>query len=188
MPVPDFSVGEVLTAAAMDSVGMWKIETKTFSAQTQVDFSGVFTSDYTNYRIVFDEYSSTVSENQLFRFRDSSGVITTSNYFTNRIEQTGTTISGIPFGPSSGLFPTYAIASGTAAANTAGYMDIFQPNVSGEYTRVNGMFTRTDSTTSMTSVVMTGFFNLTTVLTGFSLLRQSTATISGTVSVYGYRK
>jgi hypothetical protein len=187
MSFPSFASGEVLTAADMNAVGMWKITTQTFSAQTQVDFTGVFTSSYTNYRIVFDEYSSTVSENQLFRFRDSGGVITTSNYFTNRIEQTGATISGIPFGPSSGLFPTYAIASGTAAANTAGYMDIFQPNVSGEYTRVNGMFTRTDSTTSLTSVMMTGFFNLTTVLTGFSLVRQSTATISGAVTVYGYK-
>jgi len=189
MPVPDFSPGEVLTAAAMDSIGLWKISTTTFSAQTTVPFVDVFDSSFTNYRIVFDEWTATVSENHFMRVRDSGGIISTSNYVTQRLESNGATVSGVTVGggASSTWFPTFIVQSSTSAAGASGYIDIFQPHVSGKFTRAAGKFVRTDSTTGVFTVEFSGLFNLTTVLTGFELVRNSTATLSGTVSVYGYK-
>lgn len=189
MTYPSFSVGDILAASDMNAVGLWKITSSTFSAQTTVPFTGVFSSSYTNYRIVFDEWTATVSENHFLRVRDSGGIISTTNYVTQRLESTGATVTGVTVGggASSTWFPTYIVQSSTAAAGVSGYIDIFQPNVSGKYTRANGKFTRTDSTTGVYTTEFSGIFNLTTALTGFELVRNSTATMSGTVTVYGYR-
>jgi hypothetical protein len=188
MPVPDFSPGEVLTAAAMDKVGMWLINTTSFSAQTQVDFADVFTSDYDSYRVEFHFWTATVNENHFFRLRNSGGVVSTINYRTQRLEQNGATVTGIlpGGGTSTTWFPCFIVASSTAGAGVSGYMEIYQPNKA-DYTRAVGAFSRTDSTSSNLSVQFAGFFNDTTVMTGFSLVRNSTATITGKVSVYGIR-
>jgi hypothetical protein len=66
MPVPDFSPGEVLTAAAMDSIGMWRANPTsisgtgatlannkiTLSACTAVVINGAFTGSFENYSLV----------------------------------------------------------------------------------------------------------------------------------------
>jgi hypothetical protein len=54
MPVPDFSPGEVLTAAAMDSIGLWKVGSATavYGTTTQLNISNVFTSDFAVYKVV----------------------------------------------------------------------------------------------------------------------------------------
>jgi hypothetical protein len=51
MPVPDFSPGEVLTAAAMDSIGLWKIAEVNLTGTT-VNIVGCFSSSFDAYRIV----------------------------------------------------------------------------------------------------------------------------------------
>jgi hypothetical protein len=55
MPVPDFSPGEVLTAAAMDSIGLWLVKTQTIgSAVASVTVTGAFSADYDNYLITIN--------------------------------------------------------------------------------------------------------------------------------------
>ena len=185
MPVPDFSQGEVLTASAMDQVGMWKITEVTFSGQTQVDFDDIFTSNYSTYRIAFDSFTSSGTINILMRLRDSGGNIASSVYTTQRLETVGSTVSAFNLGTNITEWLPFFVGTGTAA-ETNGHLDIFKPNIS-SYTRTEGSFVRTDSTTDCRTVTMSGLFNATTVITGFSILRSSTATISGTVRVYGYR-
>jgi hypothetical protein len=54
MPVPDFSPGEVLTAAAMDSIGLWLVKTQTVGAGvSSVTVTGAFSADYQNYKIIY---------------------------------------------------------------------------------------------------------------------------------------
>jgi hypothetical protein len=188
MPVPDFSPGEVLTAAAMDSIGMWHLNTTSFSGATQVDFTNVFTSAYDSYRVEFHFWTATVSENHFFRLRDSGGILIGTNYLTQRLEQSGATVTGVNVGGglSTTWFPSFIVQSSTAGAGVSGYMDIYQPQKA-DYTRATGAICRTDSTSGATSVQFAGLYNLTTVLTGFSLVRNSTATMTGKVSVYGIR-
>jgi len=54
MPVPDFSPGEILTASAMDSIGLWKVggATAVYGTTTQLNISNVFTNNYRAYKIV----------------------------------------------------------------------------------------------------------------------------------------
>jgi hypothetical protein len=55
MPVPDFSPGEILTAGAMDSIGLWKVASGTLSlTTTYTNVTGVFSGDYKNYRVIFN--------------------------------------------------------------------------------------------------------------------------------------
>jgi hypothetical protein len=53
MPVPDFSPGEVLTAAAMDSIGLWLVGGASFANVGSFDVTG-FSSDYENYELVMN--------------------------------------------------------------------------------------------------------------------------------------
>lgn len=55
MPVPDFSPGEVLTAAAMDSIGLWLVKTQTIgTGVSSVTVTDAFSADYDNYKIVIN--------------------------------------------------------------------------------------------------------------------------------------
>jgi hypothetical protein len=55
MPVPDFSPGEVLTAAAMDSIGLWLVGSGSLSLTTSAtNVTGVFSSTYKNYRVLLN--------------------------------------------------------------------------------------------------------------------------------------
>jgi len=50
---PTFSSGAVLTAAQMNSVGLWLIKTQTIgSAVSSVAVTSAFSADYQNYRII----------------------------------------------------------------------------------------------------------------------------------------
>jgi hypothetical protein len=191
MPVPDFSPGEVLTAAAMDSIGLWHINTTTFTAQTQVDFLNVFSSSYTSYRIVFHEYTCTVAGEMIFRLRDAGGVISSSNYDMSRLESTGTapgdSKNGFTYTGVTNWTTSYIPASTTAGAGVNLSMDIYRPNQTA-YTRFTAQTARFDNLTGgLYNVTTVGGFRLTTVMTGFSMIRAGAGTISGIISIYGYR-
>ena len=50
---PTFSSGAVLTAAQMNSVGMWLVKTQTVgTAVSSVTVTGAFSADYDNYLIL----------------------------------------------------------------------------------------------------------------------------------------
>jgi hypothetical protein len=68
MPVPDFSPGEVLTAAAMDSIGLWLVTSTTTTGATQ-EFNNVFTSKYKNYKIVVTSSLNSTSVDITARMR-----------------------------------------------------------------------------------------------------------------------
>lgn len=191
MGYPSFAVGDVLTASDMNAVGLWRIETKTFSAQTQVDFTGVFSSSYSSYRVVFHEYTSTVGAEMLFRVRDAGGVIATANYDSSRLESTGSaptdTKNAFTSAGGTSWTTSFVPASGTAGAGINGSMDIYRPNEIA-YTRFTAQTARFDNVTgTLYNVTAIGGFRLTTALTGFSLIRQGAGTISGKVTVYGYK-
>lgn len=188
MSFPSFATGEVLTAADMNAVGMWHLNTTSFAAATQVDFTNVFSADYDSYKIVFHQWQATVGENHFLRLRNSGGVISTVDYITNRNEQSGGTLSGVTPGGgfSTTFFPTFIVGTSfDANAQVTGYLDVMRPNQTA-FTMINGQFSRVDGSGGW-NVVTAGFYKQTTVCTGFSLIRNSTATMTGKVSVYGYR-
>lgn len=57
MPVPVFTTGEVLTAANMNQVGLWRVGGGSFSAATSFDITGI-SSSYIYYKAVFSMTTS----------------------------------------------------------------------------------------------------------------------------------
>jgi hypothetical protein len=179
MPVPDFSPGEVLTAAAMDSIGLWLIGSGSLSlTTTPTNVASVFSSTYRNYRVLFN---------------------VTAKSTTNRIDMryiVGTT-------PASSLYYMSGIGSDFAAnapvyyqrsnndAQINGFstlnigamtLDIMNPNTT-QQTFVQGNYA--DLFTGY-AFAIGGVQNSTNQFTGFQLF-TSTGTATVQYQVFGYR-
>jgi len=77
MPVPDFSPGEVLTAAAMDSIGLWLVKSQTVGSNVaSVVVSDCFSADYQNYKIVITGLDQANNDRELrFQLNNQTGTV-----------------------------------------------------------------------------------------------------------------
>lgn len=177
MPVPDFSPGEVLTAAAMDSIGLWLISTTTIgTGVTSVPVNNCFPTAYSHFKIVIDntDTNNTASHDIQLQGISTSTYLSGGNFMTWGA-------SGITgYGPA---FNTTWIVSANVVAGTATLiqMDIWNPNntrrkfMTGTSMAGNGhFFTNHLSTSSSTA-------------TGFTLSKSGNTMTGGTIRVYGYR-
>jgi hypothetical protein len=189
MPVPDFSPGEVLTAAAMDSIGLWLIETKTVTTAGVLDFTSVFTANYSGYRLIFDYTQVTTAGALNFQFRDSTGVISTSTYLNNhagQYESSGVaTFAGFNYQrtPLTSAF----ICNCAVGSRAQGAFDIINPMNSAPATAM-GQWTAVSVSATLAQVQIQANIahNASVARTG---LRLSTGagTVTGKFSLYGYR-
>jgi hypothetical protein len=82
MSFPSFSAGEVLTAADMNSVAMWKIGSGTLSLTTSAtNVTGVFSSTYRNYRLLLNITARSTSNR--FDMKYLIGTTPTSSAYYN---------------------------------------------------------------------------------------------------------
>jgi hypothetical protein len=176
MPVPDFSPGEVLTAAAMDSIGLWLVKTQTVgTGVASVTVTDAFSADYDAYKIVISGgAASTISVLQF---------------------QLGSTATGYYYG---GDARTYAgvtlniqAANGTnwyageASVNTIEMnIDVKQPFLA-KNTTFTGAFAA--SRTDAYWLAVGGYLADTTSYTAFTITSSSGTLTGGTIRVYGYR-
>lgn len=179
---PDFSVGQVLTAAHMDAVGLWKVADVeiTGSAPTTVNVNDCFSSNYRNYRILWRIATSSADPEIRFRLRVSSTDATT-NYFTGGwlVDSAGTLNYS-----QNGDHSRWGIAYAAAANSTSGAMDIIGPNIAANTSYYGNSV---NSTGAVARTVSLGGVHLTaTAYTGFTLY-ASTGTMTGRILVYGYR-
>jgi hypothetical protein len=178
MPVPDFSPGEVLTAAAMDSIGLWLVASGSFTTASEVLLDDVFTSDYLRYQLIFDETDSNTAGITQIQFRTSGSNNATGNYaFQTSVFTTA------------GFF--------TRNTGTATQSDIL-PNVGASGWRWNakifGAQTATNTIMTVNGGVSVGAvpvlsscaFTTTTVFDGIRIFR-SAGTMSGSYALYGMR-
>jgi hypothetical protein len=185
MPVPVFSVGEVLTATNMNQVGLWLVKTQTIgSAVSSQVVSGAFSSTYDSYRIVISNVtmSNTASTTVMFfRMHDGTNpAITNYNDGFARIDIAATTVAGVTsqlgingvrigYGTGDKFGTTFDVVNPNLATHTL-FPQLSGLNVSTGYMYIGaGMH--------QTSVAYTGFD-----------IRPSTGTMTGgTIRVYGYR-
>jgi hypothetical protein len=179
MPVPDFSPGEVLTAAAMDSIGLWKVASVSVTSGSVLAVNNCFTSDYDNYRIVLFNLKTTSNIAMNWQLRNGTTPSTTGYFSTQAF---------ILFGAATWLFGSPGTSSFIAPGNTntnppsSGTIDIFQPQKN-ERTGFFGTYQAHDA-----MILTSGTHNDgTNVYDGFQLNSAGTFT-SGTATVYGYRK
>jgi hypothetical protein len=82
MPVPDFSPGEVLTAAAMDSIGLWLVKTQTVGAGvSSVIVTDAFSATYNNYLVVGDNIQFSALNDSVFLQMRVGSTTANTNYF-----------------------------------------------------------------------------------------------------------
>jgi hypothetical protein len=176
---PDFTAGQVLTAAQMDLIGFWRI-----SGGTALSYDSVFTADYRNYQINF---SLTNSTNQpiylIFRTGGVDNATTNYNNLVQGVQQNGTANNILTTAQT--LF-TIGYAGNTENLRTSGTLRIMQPQVA-QNTHINGIVTTVDSTFNRNMILnVASYFSATTAFDGFKIAPNS-GTITGYVQVYGYR-
>ena len=189
MPVPDFSPGEVLTAAAMDSIGLWLVASGSFTSITSASplvLSDVLTTDYPHYKIVMSWTQATAGGYLNIRLRNSGGLISTATYDNQRMEMYAATIiaaGGLNANSWNALAYNYNLGFQSFFNGDLTFATVAQP------TQINGTGT-TKRTGGGGSYIYTqssvGMQNTATVATGLNIFPDGGA-MTGTYKIYGYR-
>lgn len=177
---PDFSVGQVLTAAHMDAVGMWKVGGGSYSAANPIAIEGCFTSDFTHYRVVGALYGSNASQDLNLNFYTGTNTL----YNSLNHNRWGHSFSGGTFTSqtaSANATCWISVTSNTSTLLSSFTIDIFNPN--------EAVRTKLQSTSlGQNAVIYTLYYDLanTETFTGFQL-DAAAGSLTGTVNVYGMR-
>jgi hypothetical protein len=173
---PTFTAGAVLTAAQMNSVGLWLVKSQTIGAGvSSVTVTGAFSADYENYLITVSGGTTSANGGIGLQLNNSTGSTysiagTYGNYGIN---------SGVGFNPAAtvrwtdclvGGGATYSgsvfLSSPFASRATTGWTDATSPTSFYKFSLVD---TSTNSSTGFTFTPISGTFT------------------GGTIRVYGYR-
>jgi len=178
---PDFSVGQVLTAAQMNAVGLWLIKTDTITSVASKEITGIFSADFRNYLIVLDNVKLS-----------AAGIVQM---------QMGTTATGYYFGGTTVNYATGAV-TGEKGANSSTWfasavadtksaavsITVFSPN---EATQTSYECRGTDARTNGAGLrAYSGFLDNTTAYTSVTFTNTGSGPATFTscnVSVYGMR-
>jgi hypothetical protein len=176
MPVPDFSPGEVLTAAAMDSIGMWLVKTVTVGAGvSQVDLTSVFSNTYDNYLVTLRANSATGAVAILMQYGTGTPVATNYKSFLNTTFASWTSGAVTSVTSTTGSIITFGHTT-----NVTGISNVFGPNLAVNTTAFGSYATDTNGGTTA------GIQTDNTQFTSLHIVTAGTIT-GGTIRVYGYR-
>ena len=188
MPVPDFSPGEVLTAAAMDSIGLWLIAGGTQTGSTALNVDSVFTSNYTNYRLLITQ-AEVATANQAFRLNFRSGGVTNTtagyNYAYRGLRANNTAADTALVAGTFAEIGIYIATFANLAIGSAS-IDIMSPQVSG---RTFGLANAIGYEALEFQMRNGGFvFNDNTVFDGFRISLSGAGNVAFRWQLFGYRR
>lgn len=195
MPVPDFSPGEILTAAAVDAIGLWRVTTCTVTSvggtaatasngvitvgtnNTSITVNNAFSSDYDNYRIIYSGGAGSTDITLSLKLGSSTtGYYSIVNYATYAAATTG-----LSAGDNNAAQWTYIGYAGTNYTQIA--TDLIGPNLAKWTTYGNASWAGTtiggDSN---------GVHQVATAYTSFTVGVNTGNLTGGQIRVYGYRK
>jgi hypothetical protein len=175
---PVFYSGDVLTAAQMNSVGLWHIKSQAVTGTpTSVTVTNAFNADYENYRILVTGITPTASDS--WRLMIGSGR-TSGHYGVMQYDPSTGAAGSIKTNNAASI---YCILNQSNVNNAQFSCDILSPFLATRTTMIGEGFGRLyycdfggadDSLNSYTS---------------FTLTVDGAGTMSGgTITVYGYRK
>ena len=155
----------------------------TFTGASSVSLNGVFSSAYTNYRIMYSRDSGSATAYQMYRIRSGGTDLSSASYSmasylvrsegTSNVDTVSTSATNAIIG--------YA----NSGQGCASQLDIFSPFLA-RVTINTGLFHFEDST-AVRLVHFGAQVNNTSSYDGISIY-QNTGTATGTISVYGYNK
>jgi hypothetical protein len=171
---PDFTVGQVLTAAQMNAVGMWKTGSVTLTGQTTAQINNCFSADFDNYLLIY----SIKGTSSGFYFRLSVGGV--PNATANSYIQSGRYV-GYP-GVGAGDFNASGDSFGLSFYSTfmnAGNITIVAP-FKAEATSFSGTYNSQNA-----SVYTGGYHNQNTSYDGLYFYNTTASAMTGTITVIG---
>jgi hypothetical protein len=176
MTYPTFAVGEILTAADMNKVGLWLVKTQTVgsTAVSSVTIDNCFTNDYDSYRIVASGITCSNTDTVVFG-RLNNHIDTTYSGSIRGLNYAGADVSYNYTNQNAGLL------IGATSSTTGFSCDIFSPQkatrkISHGVAATNAGFFAFGSTDSTA-----------TARTGITIYPLSGTFQNGTIRVYGYR-
>lgn len=186
MAIKTFGAGAVLTASDTNTYlansGLVYVTSVTFSAQSSVSINNCFNSTYTNYRIMLNLNGSSAGAYASFRLRASGSDRSSTDYFMAGYYSSWN--GGLNAYNAGGQTSMSSVGSWGGNIASGCSIDIFSPAVS------------TDRTNWSVRVVDAGagvvysrdtVFAVTEAQDGFTVY-PSAGTMTGTITVYGYRK
>ena len=182
---PDFTSGAVLTAAQMNSVGLWKVASGSLSSAT-TNFQGCFTSDYNNYRIVVDRLSFNATGDIYIRML--SGATPSSGATDYQYAFTGLTSAAAAANINSAGTNAGFLGASNNGFNNAQVcsvsLDIYSPAVTQRTIFTVASISHPSAVAHRTGAL---YHNLATAFDGIQFLTLSATTFTGNVTIYGYR-
>ena len=163
--------------------GLVLLNTTSFSAVASQSVNSVFTSSFTNYRIILNTTQAGGS-NQIFLRLRAAGTDTSTNYYWagSYVPLSSTaTVTGFNGGGSTSSFRIAGAT--TSGARAVGSIDLINPQVAGTTT----FYSITVDGISFGSILQSGTLNNSTSYDGFTLISE-TSNITGTVQVFGYNQ
>jgi hypothetical protein len=180
MTYPVFTTGEILRAADMNAVGMWRLGEITATSATSGSLDGCFTSDYENYFITWQMVSSSTSADNFFIKLRKNGTASATGYTNQWIYSLST---GSPLN-ANGTNETRWTIGYVGNNRASGFINLFLPKVSG-----TTAFSWQGGGTSNggTGIIASGqgVHTVSDSYDGFQF--ESGPSVTGKFRVYGYR-
>lgn len=184
---PDFTAGQVLTAAQMNAIGLWEVKTQTTSATpvSSVDVTSCFNADFENYFVTFTATSNGTLAAHTLQLLNGSTPAATSYYWNRIVMNSGSTavtgeagnnLTSFGVGEQGGIVSVFTVSMM--------FMNPFESRI----TRIN-----TDHATFVAGPLnynwqSQGLHNQSTSYDGFRYLTAAQTFNSATIRVYGYRE
>jgi hypothetical protein len=180
---PSASSGGLAISASglVTGAGLDLIVTQSFSAASSVSLNNCFSADYDNYRLTF-HYVPNGTNDASIRMR-VGGVDSTSSTYSRTLNGAYTNGTDITLGNSGQT--SWSVFQGTTAIYSVASMDMTNPFAATRTNIIYGGYL--SNSVAQYGFTGAGIHNETVSYTGFTILAAS-GTITGTVSVYGYRK
>jgi len=173
---PDFSVGQVLTSAVMNQLGLWLVKTQTIgSAVSSVTVTAAFSADYDNYLVTINGGSASAADVEITLAMGS----TTTNY-KSVWHYSNWTVNGnaLAFGLATQAFFKY-MATGNATS-LFGAIQIQSPFLTEQTTVMGSHYA------NLAGGISHGILQDSTSYTAFTLGAIGGTLTGGTIRVYGY--
>lgn len=176
---PTFVTGQVLTAAQMNQVGLWKVASYSFTSNATPYIDNCFTSDFEQYKVVVSVTSSANSQ-ALFYFRTSGSDVTTNayywgGYYINMLGGAALTAENSGASVTQGRFGAFS-----TGGNNFAEINVSRPKNSSQVT----VWTSIHQSAEPYSRQITGYFNGTNSFDGIKIFG---GTLTGNITVYGLR-
>lgn len=179
---PDFTAGQVLTAAQMNAVGLWLVKTQTIgTAVASVEVTNAFSSDYKAYKIIVQGASASANNALILQLGPTSVSGYNSGYYRGAVLINYATAAVT--GSNDNNNTQWASIGAHGTTGWGANFDLIGPN---ESTRTLLTFANAAFFADV-GITGGGYHNSTNQFTSFFLKPASGTFTGGTVYVYGYR-